>query len=236
MEMLLEKERERRNVERKFNEVLVTIQNSEPFQHVFKKYGKTLKHVFDYYKEDPASKVLPFSGFMHFASQLNIFPALLNSEELNLIFRSLTREKTGEVGLLYDEYLQSLLRITIKGKNTLNKVYHKYKHQIAQQTKVEQHEMKKMIIDERKGQGEQYNEEQEQLMKETMNFAENVVDNNKDDVYGRIEEAKPETLEALIFYLDLPNDKKELAEKLKGLRKENAKILAPRDKKRGKHL
>ena len=238
MDMVLERERERREAEKKFKEKLLTIQNSEPYQAVYKKHSKPLKHVFEYYKEDPATEVLNFPGFMHFASQLNVFPALLNPEELNLIFRSLTRDKNkAEMGLKYDEFQQALLRIAIKAKVTLNKVHDRYASQIAQQSQVEQSEMKKMIDDERRGLGEQpLNEEQEQQLKERVNFEENLVDRERDDIYHKIEEATPETLEALIFYLDLPADKKLLSEKLKALRKENAKFLAPRDKKRGNFL
>ena len=236
MDVQLEKERERRNGEKKFNERLIAIQNSEPYQAVYKKNIKSLKHIFKYYKEDPATDVLTFPGFMHFAAQLNVFPALLNPEELNLIFRSLTRDKTkAEMGLKFDEFEQSLLRIAIKAKVTLNKLYTQYRAQIAQQSPVKQSEMKRLINDERRGLGEQpLDEEQEEILKDGVNFDENVVDREKDDIYHKIDEATPETLEALVFYMDLPADKKLLAEKLKSLRKENAKVVAPRDKKRGK--
>mmetsp|Transcript_16923 Transcript_16923/g.14819 ORF Transcript_16923/g.14819 Transcript_16923/m.14819 type:complete len:101 (-) Transcript_16923:270-572(-) len=72
---------------------------------------------------------MDFKSFMHFAAEFNIFPSLVRPVQINLIHRTLTREKKHSLGITYDDFLKGLLRITVKSQGILNKIYERYQNQ-----------------------------------------------------------------------------------------------------------
>ena len=184
---------------------------------------------------------------MHFASQFNILPSLLTSEQTNLIFRTLAHNKsseksTGQAGLTYDEFCQGLFRIAIKNQYLLNGIFAKSQENLddpniqgfkEKSSESYQKNFKNMINESKRVVDENtLNPEKGQNTKGNANFDLNIDDKNKeDDEYNKNNEMTVETLEGLIIFLDIPNDLKSLNEKLRSLRIENAKIIPPRDKK-----
>ena len=180
---------------------------------------------------------------MHFASQFNILPSLLTTEQTNLIFRSLAHDKSsekgaGQAGLTHDEFCQGLFRMAIKSQHLLKVIFTKFQENLddhslnEKNSQVNQENIRVMINESKVRLGETIlTHEQEQNIKANVNFNSTAIDKNKEDEYGKIDEISVETLEGLIIFLDIPSDLKSLTEKLKSLRIENAKIVPPRDKK-----
>lgn len=69
-----------------------------------------------------------------------------------------------------------------------------------------------------------------QQIKQKTNYEKNTVHKDAIDEYERVDQMTPESLEGLMIFLDMPNNPKSLADKLKFLKEDNQK-LAPRDKK-----
>jgi len=208
---------------------------SEPFKAFYSKHEKQLQQVFKFYKENQNSEYLTFKSFMTFAAQFNIFPSLLPPEQLNLIFRSLTKEHRKALNVLsYDEFLQGLLRIAVKSQSMLAKLYERYKNKVEGEVlgAKEHEEMYNIINKTKKEEGqESLTKDQENQIKADFNYEMNIVAKDKEDEYQKIELFTPEIMEGLMIFLDLPSDIKALGDKLRSLQRENQK-LAPRDKKR----
>jgi len=224
----LEKEKEKREREKQINNEIIQLHESPTIQSFYSAHAKTLGAVFKHYKESATRDILTFKELMTLGAQLNIFPSLVSLEELKLIFRSLTRDKK-EIGLTYNDFLQALLRISVKSQPVLNR--------IAEQTRgrgnVGSNMLNELMDTAKREFGHLIlTKDQAKEMQMSENYEKNNVNNQVEDTYQSIGGTNKETMEGLYIYLDLPSDPKALQEKLKSLRIENQKIVAPRDKKR----
>lgn len=227
----LEKEKEKREKERQINAEIVRLHESPQIQSFYSAHAKSLGAVFKHYKESATREILTFKELMTMGAQLNIFPSLVSSEQLKLIFRSLTRDKK-EIGLTYNDFLQALLRISVKAQPILNRLAEQFRgrNNIGSNLMNEfmdtaKREFGQMIL----------TQDQARAMQTSENYDKNNVNNAIEDTYQTLAGTNKETLEGFYIYLDLPSDPKLLQEKLKSLRIENQKIVAPRDKKRGSY-
>ena len=164
---------------------------------------------------------------------------LVSAEDQKLIFQSLTRDKTGNnIGLTYNDFLQSLLRTSVKSQFILNRISDnsttskKPDPKSPEKSKVDQ--VRDVVNKAKQEFGlKTLTQAETKAIQNGLDYNNQDVDNNKEDEYKGIGDLRRETLEGLLIYLDLPTDQVALKDKLKGLRTENQKVVAPRDKKRG---
>jgi len=202
----------------------------------YKKHEKQLRPLFSYYVETVSQAlenisydILQYKGFMLFASEFSIFPSILPMSQIQLIFRSLLTKKKNEentpMGLSFEEFKEALLRIAIKRREAFDKIYEKVISGMNQSS------LKNLVDDMNKGQENDLTPEQQEAVKKEANYDENNVDHNKEDTYNKIGDTQLQTMEGLMYYIDLPQDKAAIYNKLHVLR-ENLKYLPPRDKKK----
>ena len=136
MQHKLQNEKLKAEEERKNNEDIKILCQSGPIQAVFNRHEKQLRQLFTYYIESCerqlekySTDILTFKGFIMFNSEFAIMPSILALYELQSIFRSLTRNKILQedpvIGLVYDEFKESLLRMSIKKKEIFDKIHEK---------------------------------------------------------------------------------------------------------------
>lgn len=146
----------------------------------------------------------------------------MTSEAIQLIYRSITKDKTIQnnvpIGITYEEFQLSLLRIALKEASFFKKIIDKDSNQ--NQNK----EMQKLIND-KKNEFKSGEERKD-------NYEEILVDKSKIDEYRNIEEMNANDLEGLFIYLDLPEDKAKLNNKIRDIITEYSKVVAPREKKK----
>ena len=116
-------------------------QNKKDVKVWMKENKSWMTQMFDYYmtnyKTDNWQKtnVLPYRGFMRMCGQLNIFPILMNVEEVQLLYRSTTKnQRINEVllkGIDFKEFQEAVLRIAVKRAQILNAVDEEFKNEIV---------------------------------------------------------------------------------------------------------
>jgi len=173
---------------------------------------------------------MQYRGFMMFNCEFSLFPSILPLQQIQLIFNSVTRDKpfdpTVPTGIDYTEFKEALLRIAIKRKEVFDKIYDKVSEGMKQSS------MKGLLQDMNKGTSDtDLTEQQQEAAKETANIDENDVDHNAEDTYHKVSDTRIQTMEGLMYYLDLPQEKQALFNKL-NLLKKNAKYVPPRDRKK----
>lgn len=131
------------------------------YQEVFKRHEKSLQIVYAAYQEYSEWKIdsaeveknlLQFKGFTQFASQFNIYPGVISTEQSQLVFHSIARERekqysseangfygTSPNGMNFQEFEQvlmflcifnqALLRITIKGQKAFDLIAAKHSNE-----------------------------------------------------------------------------------------------------------
>ena len=203
----IEKDKLIREKEKKLTAEIVEMYQSAPFQDFIRNHSKSIACIFQHYKENPERQAMLLNEFLSFGSQFQISSSLISVEQLKAVFRSITREKQGELGLNHDDFVQSLLRISCKAYGALNQIAQVAKERIRKITP----------------------EEIKEIMRETKNksnttMQEMSVDEDKHESLH----PKLDYIEGLLIFMDIPSDLVELKLKLKNLRKENQRIL-PRD-------
>ena len=146
----------------------------------------------------------------------------MTSEAIQLIYRSITKDKTIQnnvpIGITYEEFQLSLLRIALKETSFFKKITEKENNQTQDK------EVQKLINDKKN----KFKSEEERKD----NYEEILVDKSKIDEYRNIEEMNAKDLEGLFIYLDLPEDKAKLNNKVRDIITEYSKVVAPREKKK----
>ena len=219
--MTLEKERVKREKEKKFRQEIKELQRNENISAVFKRYNEELTTIYEYYKENTELSLdvpyvkenMQFKGFMNFAVEFQLIPQIISIEKMQLVYRSTTKDKKlaekVPIGVNFEEFQQSLLRIAIKGKKWFDLLGNN--KEISQQKPEE--EVKEEI--------ETWNNE------EFSGF-----DKEKIDEYEKIQETDEKTLEGLMKYLDFPMEHVKMNNKLRDLKTRKDKVMAPREKKK----
>ena len=108
---------------------------SKPIVSIFySKYSSQLKIIFDFYAmlEDPeineeimrTNFIIQYKGLMRFCEHFKIMPDILSEESIRLIFETIVKNKPGYgkgdiKGLRYNEFLESIVKISILGKYKL---------------------------------------------------------------------------------------------------------------------
>ena len=147
----------------------------------------------------------------------------MTSEAIQLIYRSITKDKTIQnnvpIGITYEDFQLSLLRIALKESSFFEKLSDKDNNQTQDK------EIQKLILDQKN----KLKSEEERKD----NYEEILVDKSKIDEYRDIEDMNVKDLEGLFIYLDLPEDKSKLNNKIRDIITEYSKVVAPREKKKG---
>jgi hypothetical protein len=238
--MLLVSQRNKTEEERKNSEEIRQLVQSQTMQEFFHKYEKPFQQLFKHYieaegqhLENYTTEILQYKGFMMCMCEFSLFPSILPLHQLQLVFNSITREKPYDpsvpTGLTYTEFKEALLRIAVKRKEVFDKIYDKVGDGMKKTS------VRNLVSDLNKAEGEtDLNEEQQAEAKKNLNLEENDGDQNEEDTYNKVSDTRIQTMEGMVFYLDLPQDKQALFSKLNQL-KLTAKYvsrLPPRDKKK----
>lgn len=76
-------------------------------------------------------------SYLHFVNDFDIYPNLLNYQQIILLYNTLIKEKPNsdgvQEGLNFQEFLESLIRISIKSDNVLTKISSKIQNTSNQQ-------------------------------------------------------------------------------------------------------
>lgn len=212
LETALREARKAREKEREANAQLHAMFKSENYQLVFKRHEKELDYLFKFYSAvfpDKSSMqdnkdIMSFKALMVFGSHFNIYPDVVSKENLKLAYRSVSKDlkidgKT-PVGINQDAFKELLLRVSAK-----NQPFCKNALKESQENGANERKSAKL--------SKPGNEEEA--------FRDISLDKSLVDEYSEIENMSPFTLEGLIVHLNLPEDRKQLADKLNGLRIEN---------------
>lgn len=216
--------RDHKGREREKYEKLWLLQKNEDVAKAFEKFQPQLQFLFNYYVNnaflpvDSRAKLelLQYTPFVQFAKEFNIIPGVLPLSQIAVIFKMITKHKplmeNLPVGLTYEEFCQALLRIAIKRQRMFDQIYN-----IAVATQGERAENleNSVVIPD--------NIETEDELKKLLE-EDQITDN-----YEHIDEVTGKTVEGLLTFLDVPQDKKGQVNKVKELRV--AKIVPNKLKK-----
>ena len=217
MKGVREKDMELREKQRQTTVRIKEMVKESSMKKVFDKYSKQLQIVFKHFIDSQTQTIgsghaldtLQFLGYTAFAADFNILPGIVPLQEVKLLFNSMTSTKevsaNGLAGINYDEFLESLMRISIKGREKLDKVYD-IKRRIKEAKSKEAQKAAEDELEDERG-----NEHKEQEGEDDQ------------DNYEEIEGTTKNTLEGLLFYLDMPEDKTELINKLHFLKESRPK-------------
>jgi len=213
----IEKDKEIREKEKKLSSEILQIYQSAPFQEFFRNHSKSIACIYQHYKENPERQTMLFNEFLAFGSQFQISTSLISVEQLKGVFRTITREKQGEIGLNHDDFIQGLLRISCKASLALNQIAQISKERIR---KVKPEEIKEILIKSKSQHSK--NKSQANTSRGNMSQQEISVDDDKESIHPKLD-----FIEGLLIFMDIPTDLIELKLKLKNLRKENQKLAPP---------
>lgn len=218
LESLFVQEREKRKREQEHNEKISSLMNSEPIKQCFSQNEMQLQYVFKHFTDllvDPKviqsnlqddSSILHYRNFFAFANQFGIVPGLFSVNEMKLIYRSATKhmdlDRSLPVGLDFDRFKELLLRVAIKKQEVMNRLASEPRQQEKEKT-----EHSKIDDD---------------------GLDDFAFEKHAEDNYENIDKVTYRTAEGLFIFLDLPEEKIKLIEKLNSLRKENAKAVPSR--------
>ncbi|EGR31584.1 hypothetical protein IMG5_106360 [Ichthyophthirius multifiliis] len=216
---------ERIEIEKIANNKIKDLIESQEIQYVFKENEFKISQLFSYLKkynyrvisrQDLNDEEIDFKTFNWFVYRFNIYPEVItNAKDILLIFRSITRNKqvidNKPIGVNEKEFKEALVRLAIKGK----KIFNKFSEKIEKGENLNQLEMENIANKENNMQKNNQLDDSKTVKTqktEALEKMKNVIDD-----YGNIEEAKSCTLESLIYYLGLPNDKLGISEALKNV-------------------
>lgn len=212
----LKKEIAKYEKQKKQDEEIHSLIQKGEIRDIFENHKKTLKRVYEWYclsthhafGELNQSDTLLFKPFMALGREFAIYPTIISIREVELIFKSLTKVKPTIPGmqpsLTFEDFEEALVRIAIKGRNIFEQIY---------TAKV--------------GKGLKNSEPNKSLNETDKNLEEEQEDN-----YDKISATTVNTIQGLLFYLDLPSDKQALFSKLNGLRNQSTH---PKEKKQSNY-
>ncbi|CAD8090140.1 unnamed protein product [Paramecium sonneborni] len=204
---------------------------SVSYQKIIEKYQFGLNSLFQFLIKEtflpigqPTSREqISFKVFAWFTDRFNLCPEIVSKDDILQLFRYLTRDK--EVidgippGMNYDEFLQALHRISIKGSVIFNKVAANVKSQkgkldikiIKQIVEAEQ------IVDQ---EAQSQSPKAESIVVETPlrnKSKSNYLESSKvlKEYQLFFQQSNENTFESLILYLDVSNDKNQLDQRFR---------------------
>ncbi|KAL4496244.1 hypothetical protein ABPG72_012981 [Tetrahymena utriculariae] len=227
---IVKTDQERIEIEKVSNVKIKELFQKEDVQTVYKANEFKLSQLFFYLKkytyreisrQNMSDNEISYKTFNWFCYRFNIYPEIIsNPKDILLIYRSVTRNKQvvdhKPIGLNEEEFKEAMLRISIKGK----KIFNKFSEQLQKGINLNESEMAKIADDENKETNQEEFQENRSVKSsktEALERMKNVI-----DYYGNIDEANFHTLEALIYYLGLPNDKLGINEALKNVMEQGA--------------
>ena len=126
----LDENKQRRELEEGIEQKIEKLFVKKNIKKYFKDNDGWMRQIFDFYlanfKTDNWQKtnVLSYHGFMKLCAQMNIFPLLMDSREVQLLYRSTTRnqkiDKRMLKGINFKEFQEALVRISMKKTQVLN--------------------------------------------------------------------------------------------------------------------
>ena len=99
----------------------------------FARYAKPLRCVFEFYTKvedveiadrvELSASTMQYRAFVKFTIQTKMAPTLISNEEVVMIYKLIMKEKAEKTRSLdYDDFLESLVRIAIRGHSKLDKL------------------------------------------------------------------------------------------------------------------
>ncbi|KRX04789.1 Armadillo-type fold [Pseudocohnilembus persalinus] len=209
----INKEKLKRDQELELKQHLELIQNRPDILGVYEKYQKPLKTIFDHYVEYNDFKLskgvdkqhIQMRGVVAFCQQCNIYPNIMSLDEVQNIFKIILKESDRpNQGINYQEFLQFLSRIAVKGCPGLNKI-----DQEINQNQIGQLDINKLKL--------MYQAAKNSQSLEQRN---NNLNNNVETMLMHVSQTDENTIEGLIKYINYPLEKNELFQKLRELKSE----------------
>ena len=232
--ILPEKLKEQREKEFEIKENLEVISQSftsDPIQRFFKEHEQTMLALFNFLISQTYTPLtfnlgrntVPLQTLISFVNEFNICPMLFKLKHIINFYKIITKKKPFsvdkvEVGLEYDEFLECVFRIAIKGNEVLNKMCEFLKMGGHIKENNDNPEIQKPEnIDDKQENKNSIN----MLKKAKRNKTQAIIEKNKEvlvDKYQNITKTTANTLLALVFYLGFPLDPKDKEETLERLR------------------
>jgi len=244
-----EKETKMYKLEQGVNKKIVSMVQDSSFSIFFEKYTVIVKIFFDYlvkrtfvplnFNCQPAT--ISLEGLSLFAADFNICPSVFHLREIVLIYKSLTKMKTPIMikdtvssGLNYQEFVEFLIRISIKGQKVFNQIGMK----IKESGTIVEKDLKNIIEKESVKSALKKRKTLEEI-KDDFKGEKAILERYKNvfDEYEEIDKTSVLTLEGMFYYLGLPldpNDKGYLEKRLKEIRVK--KTIPNKYKKKGKQF
>eukprot|EP00826_Nyctotherus_ovalis_P009773 TRINITY_DN12588_c0_g1_i2.p1 TRINITY_DN12588_c0_g1~~TRINITY_DN12588_c0_g1_i2.p1 ORF type:complete len:185 (+),score=45.24 TRINITY_DN12588_c0_g1_i2:338-892(+) len=105
--------------------------NEPEVVQLLKRYDNTLKTLFEFYvkldtieaykSSETGVLSLPYKSFIRLVNQQRLTPGVVSKDEILIIYKLLMKNKVGKIGPLnFEEFIESLVRIAIKGKDKMN--------------------------------------------------------------------------------------------------------------------
>ena len=216
-------EETRNKVEEKRENELVVEQNFKKpeIQHFFTEYEATIKALFNFLIKQTYTplnfnmerKTIPLETLEGFANEFNVCPVLFKLKHIVGFFKNITKKKPYsidrvQVGLEYEEFLECLFRIAVKGNEFLNKMCEYLIMGGFLQPIPENNEEGKEHNEEKKEGGQ----EKPKKIKNKKTLKKEIMEKNKSiltEKYINVTLTTENTLVALIYYLGFPIDAKD---------------------------
>lgn len=242
-------DREKMAREQQYNEKIVSLLNSAQVKSSLQQYEPQLKYIFKHYSEiikDPSlmqttlqnsTDILHFRNFIAFATQFNLVPTLVSIPEVKVMYKSCTKHKSldndNPIGLDYKAFTEMLLRMTIKKPEFFKNIAEK--SPISKPSGEKSQPRGKSAEQKGKGAGSENKGGDSERDKPNIDLNSEVLADfsgvkNFEDSYADIGLFTPESMAGFISYLEIPQDKIALVDKLNSLRKENMKSQPVREK------
>ena len=234
-----EQETKMHKLEQGVNNKIISLVQNPKLSLIFEKYNNLLKILFDFVLKRTfiplnytGIPTISLEALSRFSKDFNICPTIFSLHEILLIYKSLTKLKapamikdTVSNGLEYNEFLESLVRISIKGQKVFNQIGEK----IKESGNIVQKDLKNIIEKEEK------RTNSNKKIEELGDFkGEKAILERYKNVFDEYEETTVITLEGMLYYLGMPldpNDKGFLEKRLKEIRVN--KTLPNKYKKKG---
>lgn len=125
---LLEIERQRREAEKQMKKDFAQLSDNPEIRELVEEFGRVLGTLHDNYakvgaKEPRNAELLQWAGLNKFCLQFFLLPEIISAEELTVLYRMYTKDKTCEdrsaIGMTVSEFEDCIVRIAALGQNKL---------------------------------------------------------------------------------------------------------------------
>lgn len=203
----------------------MALHKSLEVQQVYEKHKSRLSYLFELLYNFTFKDIsylhegdeLPLRTINWFCQHFSLTPEIIKSIEVGLMFRTITKNTNKHPpSLTYQDFLQFLTRVSIKGQNVFNRFAEHMKEGEIDQSKMDQ------IISQEQQLQQNDSGNQDKTQNQISGQSEMALNMSSADIqqdkilsslskmvdnYGNVDAVSHKTIECLIYYLDLPSDR-----------------------------